>query len=94
MAEGVMSARTKELIALALAVVKRCDGCIAYHAKAAVKAGATPEEVAEMLAVCVLMDGGPAASSYAPRAWQAYQEFAAGPKPAAEAGGLSVVTGG
>ena len=48
-----------------MSVVKRCDGCIAYHAKAAARAGATPGEVAEMLGVALLMDGG-TASVYAP----------------------------
>jgi AhpD family alkylhydroperoxidase len=75
MAEGEVPARLKEATALAISVAKRCDGCIAYHAKAAAKAGATPGEVAELLAVALLMDGG-TASVYAPRAWAAYQEFA------------------
>lgn len=74
-AEGDVPARLKELVALAIAVVKQCDGCIAYHAKAAARRGATPEEVAEVLGVALLMDGG-TASVYGPRAWEAYQEFA------------------
>ena len=74
MADGAVPVRLKEATALALAVVKRCDGCIAYHAKAAARAGATPEEVAELLGVALLMDGG-TASVYAPRAWAAFQEF-------------------
>ena len=75
MADGDVPRRLKEAAALAMAVVKRCDGCIAYHAKAAASAGATPDEVAEMLGVALLMDGG-TASVYAPRAWEAYVEFA------------------
>jgi len=75
-ADGVLPARIKELMALAIAVVKQCDGCIAYHAKAAARRGASAEEVAEALSVALLMDGG-TASVYGPRAWQAYQEFAA-----------------
>jgi AhpD family alkylhydroperoxidase len=74
--EGALSTRVKELMALVAAVVKRCDGCIAYHAKAAARHGATPEEVAEALGVALLMDGG-TATAYAPRAWEAYQEFSA-----------------
>jgi alkylhydroperoxidase/carboxymuconolactone decarboxylase family protein YurZ len=57
-------------------VAKECDDCIAYHAKAAARRGATAEEVAEALGVALLMNGGPA-SVNAPRAWDAYQEFAA-----------------
>ena len=73
-ADGALSAKVKELMALAIAVVKQCDGCIAYHAKAAVRRGATPEEVAEALGVALLMDGG-TASVYGPRAWDAYREL-------------------
>jgi AhpD family alkylhydroperoxidase len=72
--DGALAARTKELMALAISVVKRCDGCIAHHAKAAARLGASPEEVAESLAVALLMDGGPA-TVYGPRAWRAYREF-------------------
>jgi AhpD family alkylhydroperoxidase len=74
MAEGLLPARTKELLALAIAVVKECDGCIAYHAKGAAVRGASPQEVAEALSVAMLMDGGPA-TTYGPRAWAAYDEL-------------------
>jgi len=79
-ADGALSAKVKELMALSIAVVKQCDGCIAYHAKAAARRGADPKEVAEALAVALLMDGG-TASVYGPRAWDAYREFAR-PRPA------------
>lgn len=74
MADGEVPARLKEAAALAISVAKRCDGCIAYHAKAAARAGATQGEVAELLGVALLMDGG-TASVYAPRAWAAFLEF-------------------
>ena len=77
MADGEVPVPLKEAAALAISVVKRCDGCIAYHAKAAARAGATPDEVAEMLGVALLMDGG-TATVYAPRAWEAFVEL---PKP-------------
>ncbi len=73
--DGALSGKTKELIALTISVVKQCDGCIANHAKAAAKQGATPEEVADALGVAFLMDGGPA-TVYGPRAWAAFHEFA------------------
>ncbi|MGC8473459.1 MAG: carboxymuconolactone decarboxylase family protein [Candidatus Dormibacteria bacterium] len=84
MRDGELSARHKELIALAVSIVKRCDGCIASHARGAARRGATPEEVAEMIGITVLLDGGPA-TVYGPRAWEAYQQFRAamGPAPAA-----------
>ncbi len=75
-ADGVVPSRIKELVALAIAVAKECDGCIAYHASAAARLGATEEEVAEVLGVALLMGGGPA-SVWAPRAFDAYREFAA-----------------
>ena len=81
MTDGSVPKHTKEAVALAISVVKRCDGCIAYHAKAAAKAGAPPAEVAELLAVALLMDGG-TASVYAPQAWEAFLEFStAGVRP-------------
>ena len=76
-ADGALPAKVKELMALAIAVVKQCDGCIAYHAKAAARRGATADEVAEALGVALLMDGG-TASVYGPRAWDAYREFVDG----------------
>ncbi|MGB3409809.1 MAG: carboxymuconolactone decarboxylase family protein [Microthrixaceae bacterium] len=76
MADGVLDAKTKELIALAIAVAKQCDGCIASHARGAARRGATAEEVAEALGVAILMDGGPG-TVHAPRAFAAFEEFAA-----------------
>jgi AhpD family alkylhydroperoxidase len=75
MADGEIPTRLKEAAALAMSVLQRCDGCIAAHARAAAAAGATPAEVAEMLAIAVLMGGGPS-TVYAPSAWKAYTEFA------------------
>lgn len=74
-ADGVVPGSTKELVALAIAVAQHCDGCVAYHARAAAKAGATREEAAEILGVALLMAGGPA-SVWAPRALAAFDEFA------------------
>ncbi len=74
-----LDAKTKELIALAIAVTRQCDGCIAAHAKGAAREAATAEEVAEALGVAIMMNGGPG-TVYAPRAFAAFQEFA-GPDP-------------
>ena len=60
LAAGALDVSTKELIALAIAVSKECDGCIAAHAHAAVQHGATPQEAAEAIGVTFLMNGGPA----------------------------------
>jgi AhpD family alkylhydroperoxidase len=80
LADGALSGKTKELMALAISVAKQCDGCIAHHAKAAARQGATHAEVAETLGVALLMDGGPG-TVYGPIAWAAFEEFA-GPAPA------------
>ena len=71
---GVLDAKTKELIALAIAVSKECDGCMAAHAHAAVQHGASPQEAAEAIGVAFLMNGGPA-TVYGARAFAAFQEF-------------------
>jgi AhpD family alkylhydroperoxidase len=88
LAEGTLDAKTKELIALAIAVSKECDGCIAAHAHAAVLRGATPQEAAEAIGVTFLMNGGPA-TVYGARAFDAVREFydqqAAKGRPAANA---------
>lgn len=73
-AEGALDTRTKELIALAIGVVEGCDGCIASHAEAAVRAGASRQEAAEAIGVTFLMKGGPA-TIYGPRAYDAFCEF-------------------
>lgn len=57
---GHLDAKTRELIALAVAVSLRCDGCITSHVDAAIKLGATREEVAEALGVAVAINAGAA----------------------------------
>jgi len=84
LAEGDLDAKTKELIALAIAVTRECDGCIAAHAHAAVRHGATPQEAAEAIGVAILMNGGPG-TVYGPRAYAAVREFHADPAPTAAA---------
>jgi AhpD family alkylhydroperoxidase len=74
-ADGALPTAVKELIAVAIAVTDGCDGCIASHAQAAVRAGATREQAAEAIGVTFLMKGGPA-TIYGPRAYDAFLEFA------------------
>jgi len=59
LAPGAIDAKTNELIALAIGVAARCDGCLGYHTQALARLGATREEVHEMLGVAVYMGGGP-----------------------------------
>lgn len=76
MAEGAISAKHKELIALAIGISQRCSGCIGFHVKALVKLGATREELEEMLAICVYMGGGPSLM-YAAEALKAWEVMTA-----------------
>ena len=74
-ADGALDVATKELIALAIAVVEGCDGCIASHTQAAARAGATRQQAAEAIGATFLMLGGPA-TIQGPRAYDAFCEFA------------------
>jgi AhpD family alkylhydroperoxidase len=66
-----LNAKTRELISLAVAVTTHCDGCIVVHTDAAIKQGATREEIAEALGVAVAMNAG-AALIYSTRVLDAY----------------------
>jgi AhpD family alkylhydroperoxidase len=66
-----LDAKTRELISLAVAVTTHCDGCIAVHTDAAIKQGATREEIAEALGVAIAMNAG-AALVYSARVMDAY----------------------
>ena len=81
LADGALTTRAKELIALAIAVSKECDGCIAAHAHAAALHGAAPQEAAEAIGVAILMNGGPA-TVYGARAFAVFQEFHTQRQPA------------
>ena len=74
-AEGALDPKTKELLATAIGVAVRCDGCVAFHAKAAVKLGAGRDEMLETLGMAVYMGGGPS-MVYAAQALDAYDQFA------------------
>ncbi len=76
MAEGALSALHKELIALAIGVACRCDGCIGFHVKALIKLGMSREQLMETLGICTYMGGGPSLM-YAAEAVRAYDEFTA-----------------
>lgn len=73
---NALDVKTKELIAIAIAVAVRCDDCIAFHMKAAIDQGATKEEIMETLGMAIYMGAGPSAM-YASHAYEAYTQFAA-----------------
>jgi AhpD family alkylhydroperoxidase len=59
-ANTLLGEKTRQLISLAVAVTTRCDGCIVFHTDAALKAGASKEEIAEALGVAMAMNAGAA----------------------------------
>ncbi|WP_165218173.1 carboxymuconolactone decarboxylase family protein [Affinirhizobium pseudoryzae] len=73
-ADGALSKKTKELLALAIGITQRCDGCIGFHVKALKDLGATREEIAEVAALSTYMGGGPA-MMYAADALRAWDQF-------------------
>ncbi len=76
-APGALDAKTKELIALAVGITARCDGCLGYHARAAARLGATREEIVDVIGVAVYMGGGPS-MIYGAEALDAFDGLASG----------------
>ena len=66
--------KTKEFIALGIAISTRCDHCIGYHARNLVRLGAVREEVSEVLAMAAYMGGGPSIN-YGSKALQEFDQF-------------------
>ena len=75
---GALDTKTKELMALAISIAVRCEGCIAYHTHDAIQAGATRPELLETIGVAIMMGGGPA-SIYAVHAMDAIDQFLPAP---------------
>lgn len=73
---GVLEFKTKEFVALGIAVATHCDSCIALHIDTLIRNGATREEVADVLGMTIQMGGGPS-MMYAAKALECYDQFAA-----------------
>jgi AhpD family alkylhydroperoxidase len=73
-----LDAKTRELIAIAVAVTLRCDGCINAHTDGAIKAGATKEEIVDALGVAIMVNAG-AAMVYSARTIDAFDTKATKP---------------
>jgi AhpD family alkylhydroperoxidase len=87
----VLGAKVRELIALAVAVTARCDGCIAVHSEAAIRRGASKEEIVEALGVAIAVNAG-AALVYSTRvmdAVKAYSHEVSTTKPSATSSAMS-----
>ena len=74
---GALDSKTKELMALAVGIAARCDGCIGFHTEAAIRYGATREEVVETISVAVYMGGGPS-YVYGAQVLEAFDQLASG----------------
>lgn len=72
--EAALDKKTKEFVALGIAIATRCDGCIGFHTKALQHLGASREEVAETLAMAIYMGGGPSVM-YAAEALRSFDQF-------------------
>jgi AhpD family alkylhydroperoxidase len=72
--DGALSHKQKELIALAISVAIRCEGCIVFHTRACVRLGVTREELLDMLGVAVEMGGGPS-SIYGAQALDCFDQM-------------------
>ena len=73
-ADGALDEKTKELVAMGIAIALRCDGCIGFHTKSLLRLGATRQEFEEMLGVAIYMGGGPSLM-YAAQALDAWEQF-------------------
>jgi len=73
-ADGALNPKVKELIAVGISIAARCDGCIAFHTKAALKYGATREEIMETVGMAIYMGGGPSLI-YGAQAVEAYDQW-------------------
>lgn len=73
-AGGQLDEKTKELIAMGIAIALRCDGCIGFHTKALLRLQTTRQEFEEMLGVAIYMGGGPSLM-YAAQALDAWGQF-------------------
>jgi AhpD family alkylhydroperoxidase len=71
---GALDEKTKEFIALGIAISTRCESCIGFHTKSLLRLGASREEFCEALAMCSYMGGGPAIS-FSAKALEAFDEF-------------------
>ena len=76
---GPLGVKEKEFVALAISIALRCEPCILFHVEALIKAGATREELGDVLAMSIQMGGGPAVM-YSGHALGAWDELTAATK--------------
>ena len=74
--DGALSEKTKEIMALGIAIATRCDSCIGFHVRSLVRLGTSREELCEALAMATYMGGGPS-YAYSAKALAAFDTFTA-----------------
>ncbi len=72
--DGALDEKTKEFIALGIAISTRCDSCIGFHVRSLVRLGTTRDELCEALAMITYMGGGPS-YSFSAKALKAFEQF-------------------
>ena len=77
---GALSEKTKEFIALGIAIATRCDSCIGFHIRSLVRLQATRAELCEALAMATYMGGGPS-YAYSAKALDAFDAFSRDASP-------------
>lgn len=71
---GALDEKTKEIMALGIAIATRCDSCIGFHIKSLIRLNITRDELVEALAMATYMGGGPS-YAYSAKALKAFEEF-------------------
>ncbi|MGP8432704.1 carboxymuconolactone decarboxylase family protein [Paraburkholderia fungorum] len=72
--DAALPRKTRELVALGIAIACRCDDCIGFHVQTLVKLGTTRAELEDVLGTAVYMGGGPS-MMYVTHALRAFEEF-------------------
>ena len=71
---GIVDEKTKEFVALGIAISTRCESCIGMHVESLIKLGTSREELVEVLAMCSYMGGGPSIT-FSAKALEAYEQL-------------------
>jgi AhpD family alkylhydroperoxidase len=72
--EGIVSEKTKEFVALGIAISTRCESCIGMHVESLIRLGTSREELIEVLAMCSYMGGGPSIT-FSTKALEAFEQL-------------------
>ena len=72
--EGIVSEKTKEFVALGIAISTRCESCIGMHIESLIRLGTSREELIEVLAMCSYMGGGPSIT-FSTKALEAFEQL-------------------